>query len=994
MDGWCRVCSRNDDFRRFPLFAVAEVSQEVIANMITSCTDTQVSSEDGLPQQICPDCLIALSLSFSFRKLCRRSDAKFRESYDGRTLLQPQDSHARRSQSQVNDDNTFDIVPTIKEEVEFYDYECSLPPQEDQWVIQNPRTIGEGAMTVVHSTGQYYDEADDNGDQDASVVVPMVTHDPSVFGECSGIGRKEEKWKKKPQTPERFSKRIRRQDSPISSEQIAAEKQLYELNPNWNSANTEPVVAANTGSVTNPNPVQQRCEYCKKKMKKSYKHRNGKCLAPKGKNASRPRCVYCQMSFVRSTNISTHLRNSCRVYRQLCNQKRIEALDASHQSTVSTILPSNDVMRDGASSPMQTDSHPETTDQKPILRKPQTKKLTRSKCQYCKLSFSKRGNLINHQRERCKILKERNKIEPLETSGTNVESAWEDIVPEQPRQLRRSQDIRASTEKKLQTDKPQTEKTEPTIEAATKCVYCTQKVSKKTRFQHHNGRCVLGRANAEHPCAYCPMAFSSRSNLLRHQRERCQPYREEHDIPTECGTKDSTVGSEDRQNESTKKPQPISETKREPIDEKPTVKSSKVRRPFYRHRRQRIKDSERSKLKETRRIRHSLADNNQTLEYSCGYCRKSFTIRDELLEHQRSCNVRKLHKQVKCQHCGVTISNRGNLRKHQRLYCKRIPRSDGIKAEKMEEGEEEESPKKQKIVKKISKQEKLNDSEVNIGKPAEIDNKSSEEQAGGGANSVAELTNFNHPCEYCKRPFKSEDRAQTHSRKCIVKRSMNQFNCNLCSERFSSRSNLYRHQRVRCKPRNKTKTHSILENCVKFEPILSTKPERKTQKADPDDQSVFFKPLLEPDSNAITRQSLDRKTDVGTDKDEGILSDERQAHMDQDQATRQCLDQEKDDRIEEDEYVFPEEEQHPSDQSPVEETQPEPNLQHNNNAEDIKEPDIQIGAERGLTVDERKEDNKPLVNKEELAEEILPDGVQEREEVLHEPIIAAETDKV
>lgn len=42
MESWCRICSRSDEFRRFPLFSVADVSQEVIAKMITSCTDTLV----------------------------------------------------------------------------------------------------------------------------------------------------------------------------------------------------------------------------------------------------------------------------------------------------------------------------------------------------------------------------------------------------------------------------------------------------------------------------------------------------------------------------------------------------------------------------------------------------------------------------------------------------------------------------------------------------------------------------------------------------------------------------------------------------------------------------------------------------------------------------------------------------------------------------------------------------------------------------------------
>lgn len=186
----------------------------------------KVSSEDGLPQHICPDCLMTLSLAYSFRKQCRRSDAKFREYWGGRTPSQSIDQQqqlARRSQSQAPDDSSFDAVTTIKEEVDLYDYEYSVPSHDNQWVIQNPRTIGEGAMTVVHSSGQYYDETaaaanDGSGvDRDGNIL-PMVTahldgHDPSEMGESSGLAQKGEKWKKKSITPERYSQRIRRQVS-------------------------------------------------------------------------------------------------------------------------------------------------------------------------------------------------------------------------------------------------------------------------------------------------------------------------------------------------------------------------------------------------------------------------------------------------------------------------------------------------------------------------------------------------------------------------------------------------------------------------------------------------------------------------------------------------------------------------------------------------------------------------------------------------------------
>uniref|UniRef100_A0A8D8H0X5 (northern house mosquito) hypothetical protein n=1 Tax=Culex pipiens TaxID=7175 RepID=A0A8D8H0X5_CULPI len=252
MESWCRICSRSDEFRRFPLFSVADVSQEVIAKMITSCTDTLVSSEDGLPQQICPDCLITLSLAYSFRRLCRRTDAKFRETFDPRAPAEHMatgGSQPRRSQSQVGLDESggggvvYDSVPVIKEEVEFYEYECSAPPPpppEDQWVIQNPRTIHEataGAMTVLHNPGgQYQEEGGGVGEQPdvddmMSSMVPMVTMeegggglDPAEYGECSGSGQR-----KKKHEPERFSKRIRRQSEEYYEVEYTGEAKELEV---------------------------------------------------------------------------------------------------------------------------------------------------------------------------------------------------------------------------------------------------------------------------------------------------------------------------------------------------------------------------------------------------------------------------------------------------------------------------------------------------------------------------------------------------------------------------------------------------------------------------------------------------------------------------------------------------------------------------------------------------------------------------------------------
>ncbi|XP_058824610.1 PR domain zinc finger protein 5-like [Topomyia yanbarensis] len=79
MDRYCRVCARFDDFRRFSIMTVSQISDVGIDDMLIYCTQLEVSSVDSLPQQICGDCLSALNSAFRFRKLCFHSDTIFRQ---------------------------------------------------------------------------------------------------------------------------------------------------------------------------------------------------------------------------------------------------------------------------------------------------------------------------------------------------------------------------------------------------------------------------------------------------------------------------------------------------------------------------------------------------------------------------------------------------------------------------------------------------------------------------------------------------------------------------------------------------------------------------------------------------------------------------------------------------------------------------------------------------------------------------------------------------
>ncbi|XP_055542373.1 oocyte zinc finger protein XlCOF6-like [Wyeomyia smithii] len=79
MDTYCRVCSASESCILQSLFQICESEDEVIANMIIDCTEVMVSDDDGLPQNICNECLIKLKNAYQLRKQCLKSDALFRQ---------------------------------------------------------------------------------------------------------------------------------------------------------------------------------------------------------------------------------------------------------------------------------------------------------------------------------------------------------------------------------------------------------------------------------------------------------------------------------------------------------------------------------------------------------------------------------------------------------------------------------------------------------------------------------------------------------------------------------------------------------------------------------------------------------------------------------------------------------------------------------------------------------------------------------------------------
>lgn len=543
---------------------------------------------------------------------------------------------------------------------------------------------------------------------------------------------------------------------------------------------------------TSENPVsnsgQLRCEHCKKKMKKPYKHRNGKCLVSKNKSASRPKCAYCHQTFVTSKGIPGHLRNSCRIYRQVCEAKGIGLPVFSQQTDHSSspaVTPSasitNETPEPKAASPVQS-MHFE---QKPRIKRPKTYKWNpRLSCQHCSKKFKKKCNLLRHQQQQCEVL-----LRTDEEKNISTLEAATDVIASVPIPLRDSQDDKSAIIKDQQN-------LDKLPEVETKCVYCQLNMNKKTRFLHHNGRCVVGRVNAEHPCPYCPEAFSSRSLLQKH---RCKPLQEEQ---SEKNNVDTAVPSDsqlpERKQRRTSKlvskqlaraKTPVRDNARKRRDRViDTSAKSIVKREFCTYCRQRIKESDRQKHKEKRCF------NNNATTYNCGYCRKSFAVRESLIEHQRVCTVRKQHKQVKCQFCGAMISNRGNLKKHQKVYCKSVKRGNDVKSEKPLVIKEEKPIKKKQRVKKEEQEEDVENIPLKQRKIKSKSNANTEDTM--KKKRVSKKHHF--PCENCTLTFETESRARKHGMKCSSKPTTKSFICEYCSQLCSTKSNLYRHQRLLC----------------------------------------------------------------------------------------------------------------------------------------------------------------------------------------------------
>jgi hypothetical protein len=72
LDKICRTCLLEKAGLK-PLFGAC------VANMLMSCASIQVIEGDGLPCQICTQCLQMVNRAYSFKQQCEKSDASLRQ---------------------------------------------------------------------------------------------------------------------------------------------------------------------------------------------------------------------------------------------------------------------------------------------------------------------------------------------------------------------------------------------------------------------------------------------------------------------------------------------------------------------------------------------------------------------------------------------------------------------------------------------------------------------------------------------------------------------------------------------------------------------------------------------------------------------------------------------------------------------------------------------------------------------------------------------------
>ncbi|XP_019871436.2 zinc finger protein 558 [Aethina tumida] len=166
LDQICRTCLREKANLK-PIF------EACVPNMLMSCASIQVMINDGLPNQICTQCLQSVNKAYTFKQLCEKSDMTLREYLQIRNISLPPEGLINTTEQFFNTSD--DLQQTSIFQDIFNDTTHSIV---DNFATQNNSTVVSDLAETVQSlqiiAEQCLPESWD-GDQIASCSNSMPT---------------------------------------------------------------------------------------------------------------------------------------------------------------------------------------------------------------------------------------------------------------------------------------------------------------------------------------------------------------------------------------------------------------------------------------------------------------------------------------------------------------------------------------------------------------------------------------------------------------------------------------------------------------------------------------------------------------------------------------------------------------------------------------------------------------------------------------------------
>ncbi|KAG5897250.1 hypothetical protein JTB14_013154 [Gonioctena quinquepunctata] len=145
-DKICRICLKEGIM--MSIFKV-NVSKKMMA-----CASVQVWPNDGLPVQICNKCSAKLHISFQFKKLCEKSDAKLRQLLSNKSIEDQVETQYSQSQETQQPQNVppQELVQTVQQECVYI--ECNPLIQTIVQNSNNFNSVPQALNQISYNTDQ------------------------------------------------------------------------------------------------------------------------------------------------------------------------------------------------------------------------------------------------------------------------------------------------------------------------------------------------------------------------------------------------------------------------------------------------------------------------------------------------------------------------------------------------------------------------------------------------------------------------------------------------------------------------------------------------------------------------------------------------------------------------------------------------------------------------------------------------------------------------